>query len=82
MTVSVVLVTLAMEHIVKVCKYLSQKVHFRVFLSSSDIDECTSDNDTCHINATCINTVGSYDCECLSGFMGDGFNCSSECLTL
>ena len=48
------------------------------YISSSDIDECTSGNDTCHINATCINTAGSYDCECLSGFMGDGFNCSSE----
>ena len=48
------------------------------FISSSDIDECTNGNDTCHINATCINTVGSYDCECLSGFMGDGFNCSSN----
>ena len=55
---------------------------FQVYISSSDIDECTSDNDTCHINASCINNVGSYDCECLSGFMGDGFNCSSECLAL
>ena len=49
---------------------------FSVYISSSDIDECTSGNDTCHINATCINTVGSYDCECLPGFMVDRFNCS------
>ena len=43
-----------------------------------DIDECTNWSDLCHINATCINTVGSYDCECLSGFMGDGYDCLSK----
>ena len=44
----------------------------------ADIDECSSGNNTCHVNATCSNTDGSYDCECLPGFMGDGFNCSSK----
>ena len=55
-------------------------LHLELYFSHN-IDECTSGNDTCHINATCINTVGSYDCECLSGFMGGGFNCSSECVS-
>ena len=32
----------------------------------------------CHLNATCTNTDGSYDCHCLSGFIGTGFNCSSN----
>ena len=55
---------------------LKSPLCFSVYISSSVIDECTSGNDTCHINATCINTVGSYGCECLPGFMVDRFNCS------
>ncbi|XP_032890619.1 epidermal growth factor-like protein 6 [Amblyraja radiata] len=31
-----------------------------------DIDECNSS--PCHVNATCLNTNGSYDCTCNSGF--------------
>ena len=50
-----------------------------MLVNISRYDECTSGNDTCHINATSISTAGSYDCECLSGFMGDGFNFSSVC---
>ena len=29
----------------------------------------------CHKNAQCINTIGSYRCQCDQGFNGDGFNC-------
>jgi len=40
-----------------------------------DIDEClTKDTNNCHQNAVCINTEGSYRCECSSGFIGDGRN--------
>jgi hypothetical protein len=31
----------------------------------SDIDECSEENFTCHSNATCINTQGSYKCVCM-----------------
>ena len=34
--------------------------------------------DMCDVNATCVDLVGSYDCLCDEGFMGDGYNCSSE----
>ena len=48
-------------------------------LTVTDIDEC---NDTisnmCSGNATCINTVASYDCLCHNGYTGDGFNCSGK----
>jgi hypothetical protein len=36
------------------------------------VNECPSV--TCHENATCINTEGSYRCQCKSGFVGDGVN--------
>ena len=39
-----------------------------------DINEC--DLDSCGINANCINTIGSFECQCLSGFRGDGRICT------
>ena len=41
-------------------------------LPTADIDECAEDRDNCHDNATCINTMGSFECVCLPGFTGDG----------
>ena len=42
-----------------------------------DIDECSSENE-CHVNATCTNTIGSYNCTCKNGYKGDGRNCSGK----
>ena len=42
--------------------------------SCQDSNECLSEND-CSENAVCLNSVGSYTCECTSGYYGDGFNC-------
>ena len=28
----------------------------------------------CHVNATCTNTDGSYNCSCRNGTSGDGYN--------
>lgn len=33
----------------------------------------------CHKNARCINTHGSYKCECRRGFAGNGFDCEKSC---
>ena len=45
-------------------------------LKNADVNECG--NDTCHANATCNNTIGSFMCICDRGFTGDGFNCSGR----
>ena len=40
-----------------------------------DIDECLENRHTCSPMADCINTIGGYECSCLSGFHGDGQEC-------
>ena len=41
-------------------------------LFSSDIDECMSEDNSCDINANCVNQEGSYVCVCMHGFDGSG----------
>ena len=43
-----------------------------------DIDECALDLDTCHMNALCNNTIGSYNCTCDDGYEGNGVLCQSK----
>ena len=43
----------------------------------SDIDECKG-NHSCHVDATCTNTNGSYVCDCQPGFNGNDHNCTGE----
>lgn len=38
-----------------------------------DIDECV--NNGCHSDANCINTPGSFQCSCKTGFRGNGMLC-------
>ena len=44
----------------------------------SEVDECAVGSDSCHDNATCHNTQGSYSCSCNTGFTGNGFSCTSK----
>ena len=52
-----------------------------------DIDECALPDPVCGLNATCTNTVGSYQCLCDEGYTGDGQDCElanpyyPECIT-
>ena len=48
--------------------------YISVFLT--DINECTEDTHSCDGNASCTNTIGSYNCSCNFGFEGDGLNCT------
>ena len=41
----------------------------------SDIDECKG-NHSCHMNAICTNTKGSYVCNCHPGYTENGRGCA------
>lgn len=44
-----------------------------------DVDECdSSELNECSPNAVCNNTEGSYICNCVRGFEGDGKNCTGR----
>ena len=44
----------------------------------SDINECAEETDRCEVD--CANTIGSYSCNCNSGFIidADGITCNGE----
>ena len=44
---------------------------------NADINECSSL--PCHRNATCYNSVGSFECTCDGSYQGNGFNCILLC---
>ena len=47
--------------------------------SCIDINECTAGTHNCHPTlATCTNTPGSFTCQCIAGFNGDGVTCTSK----
>ncbi|CAI4225023.1 unnamed protein product [Auanema sp. JU1783] len=41
-----------------------------------DIDECRGYERICDKNAWCTNTIGSYSCECMASYRGDGRHCT------
>ena len=41
-----------------------------------DINECNTGSHNCHQTATCMNNVGSFTCQCNTGFMGNGTICA------
>ncbi|XP_065844714.1 C-type mannose receptor 2-like [Oscarella lobularis] len=49
--------------------------------ATQNFDECFNSIDSCHINATCENTIASYICTCKPGFSGNGTICEyyDEC---
>ena len=42
------------------------------------MDECAVDLAQCGESASCTNTVGSYICNCLEGYLGIGNQCTGE----
>ena len=46
-----------------------------------DIDECQ--DSPCHAGASCKDTMGSFECQCRDGLVGDGIsNCVGEYCTV
>ena len=43
-----------------------------------DIDECTNGSHDCDMNANCTNTEGTFTCQCITGYYGNGYNCTGE----
>lgn len=43
----------------------------------NDINECQSGQHDCDYNAQCLNSIGSYSCQCNAGFEGNGFICDN-----
>ena len=43
---------------------------------SLDIDECIGGLHSCAETATCLNSDGSYKCECNAGYSGNGSTCN------
>ena len=83
----VMMVSLAMEGHASVCGY-TQPVKMCIWHAclyyNIDIDECTAGLDNCGVNADCIDTIGSYTCQCKPMFFesADGNNCIGLTITL
>ena len=55
------------------CRFITDPMCFTSsyteFYLSADINEC--ENDPCQNGATCVNSPGSYSCNCADGYTGD-----------
>ncbi|KAL9234884.1 hypothetical protein vseg_009700 [Gypsophila vaccaria] len=52
-----------------------------LFPGCTDVDECAAGSDS-PCTMTCVNTPGSYICECPDGFYGDGLKSGTGCLKI
>ena len=44
----------------------------------TEIDECATGQHNCGPNAQCVNSEGSYTCQCRHGYTGDSNNCTRK----
>ncbi|ORU94890.1 MAG: hypothetical protein A6F71_09895 [Cycloclasticus sp. symbiont of Poecilosclerida sp. M] len=82
LTVNVLKGSLAMEWSAKVRQLANcNKSMLVIFAVVIDVDECESEVDECSDNAECFDTIGSYDCTCISGYFGNGTDCEGKSYT-
>ena len=62
--------------------YPRVSIHLLIVLANSitftDVNECEMYSSLCNKNARCVNTPGSFVCECSFGFRGDGTICKGN----
>ncbi|CAI8021725.1 Fibrillin-2 [Geodia barretti] len=56
------------------CSFRCQQ--FTFWPTEKDVNECVEGTHSCNANANCVDTDGSYVCECRLDFTGDGWTCS------
>lgn len=55
--------------------FINQKYFHYINITQSDVDECMQALNPCDKNARCQNVKGSYICECINGYAGNGYQC-------
>ena len=64
------------------CNIQTSTFFFHLFICL-DVDECTTGQHSCSLNADCLNTQASYSCACKMGYTGNGTFCNGKaCTTL
>lgn len=54
------------------------KINCCRFLVITDVDECVVNGIECPGDGVCINSPGSYSCQCAPGFQGNGTHCEGK----
>lgn len=54
------------------------QTHVEVLIAILDINECTTKSQSCHVDAVCQNTKGSYKCSCKAGYTGHSQKCTGN----
>ena len=47
---------------------------------TADVNECAVGN-PCGVNAICVNTIGSYTCDCVDGYVANGSMCGKNSMS-
>ena len=57
---------------------LETQVKVIIIIFILDVNECATKSHSCHADAVCHNTKGSYRCACKTGYVGNGKTCDGK----